>query len=102
MTDKLKITIRIADIDIRFEINRDEEHFYRKAEYHINKLWADWRKSSPQFSREHTLARIALAFGEFYYRTSEQISEQESLLDSFEARLDTLLSDSTDQDGIPA
>ena len=38
MTDNLRITIKIADVEpIRFDIKRSEEAIYRRAEYHINK-----------------------------------------------------------------
>ncbi len=36
MTDTLRITIKIADVEpIRFTIKREEEAIYRRAEYHV-------------------------------------------------------------------
>ena len=47
MNDKLRVTIKIADVEpIHFEIDRDEEIVYRKAEYHVNKLWSEWRQAN--------------------------------------------------------
>ena len=92
MNDKLGVTIKIADAEpIHFEIDRKEEIVYRKAEYHINKLWADWRKGLKNKSSHEILARVALAFAELYYRKSEELEGQAQMIDNFEKQLDELL-----------
>ena len=74
MNDKLRVTIKIADVEpIHFEIDRDEEIVYRKAEYHVNKLWSEWRQANKNKSSQEVLARVALAFAELYYRKSNQL-----------------------------
>lgn len=92
MKDTLRVTLKIADVEpIHFEIERDEERVYRKAEYHINKLWADWQKAHKNKSSHEVLARVALAFAELYYRKSDQLENQARMLDDFEQQLDKLL-----------
>ncbi|MBD5320652.1 MAG: cell division protein ZapA [Bacteroides sp.] len=92
MNDKLRVTIKIADAEpIHFEIDRDEEIVYRKAEFHVNKLWADWRQAHKNKSSQDVLARVALAFAELYYRKSDELENQARLIDSFEKQLDDLL-----------
>ena len=67
MKDSLRVTIKIADVEpIHFEIDRNEEIIYRKAEYHINKLWGEWRQVHKNKSSQEVLARVALAFAELY------------------------------------
>lgn len=92
MNDKLNITIKIADIEpIHFEIERQEEEIYRKAEYHINRLWESWHKSQPRRSADQLMARIALAFAELYYRKIDQLEQSEKMLADFESSLDDIL-----------
>lgn len=92
MNDKLRVTIKIADVEpIHFEIDRDEEIVYRKAEYHVNKLWNEWRQAQKSKSSQDVLARVALAFAELYYRKSDQLEGQAQMIDDFEHRLDDLL-----------
>ena len=92
MNDKLKISIKIADVEpIHFEIDRNEEIIYRKAEYHISKLWNSWRQQSKNKSSHEVLERIALAFAELYYRKSDQLEQQAKLIDDFDRQLDKLL-----------
>lgn len=92
MNDKLRVTIKIADVEpIHFVIDRDEEIVYRKAEFHVNKLWADWRQALKNKSSQDVLARVALAFAELYYRKSEELENQARMIDSFEKQLDDLL-----------
>ena len=92
MNDKLRVTIKIADVEpIHFDIDRKEEIVYRKAEYHVNKLWQNWFQTSKNKSSHETLARVALAFAELYYRKREQLDGQVQLIDNFEKQLDSLL-----------
>ena len=92
MNDKLRVTIKIADVEpIHFEIDRDEEIVYRKAEFHVNKLGADWRQAVKNKSSQDVLARGALAFAELYYRKSDELDSQARMIDNFEKQLDDLL-----------
>lgn len=92
MNEKLRVTIKIADAEpIHFEIDREEEKVYRKAEYHVNKLWSDWRQVHKNKSSQEILARVALAFAELYYRKSDQLEGQARMIDDFEKQLDDLL-----------
>lgn len=93
MTDNLRITIKIADVEpIRFDIQRAEEAIYRKAEYHVNKLYDQWRASSgKRQSPMEVMARVALAFAELYYRKTELLDAQAAVLSDFEQRLDAIL-----------
>lgn len=92
MKDSLRVTIKIADVEpIHFEIDRNEEIIYRKAEYHINKLWGEWRQVHKNKSSQEVLARVALAFAELYYRKTDQLESQARMIDDFEKELDELL-----------
>lgn len=92
MKDKLRVTIKIADVEpIHFEIDRAEEVIYRKAEYHINKLWGEWRQAQKNKSSHDVLARVALAFAELYYRKTDSLEAQAEMIDNFEKKLDQLL-----------
>lgn len=92
MNDKLRVTIKIADVEpIHFDIDRNEEMVYRKAEYHVNKLWAEWLKANKNKSSHETLARVALAFAELYYRKSDELEKQARMIENFEKQLDELL-----------
>ncbi len=90
--DIFKVTIHIADTEpVQFPIRRSEERLYRKAEYHVNKLWKEWSKSDPRRSTADILARVALAFAELYYRKTDQFEEQQKMIGDFERELDRLL-----------
>lgn len=92
MKDKLKVTIKIADVEpVHFDIDRAEEPVYRKAAYHLNKLWANWREVHKQKSSHEVLALVALAFAELYYRKSDQLQAQSEMIDDFEHKLDEIL-----------
>ena len=91
MNDKLRVTIKIADVEIPLEIDRNEEEVYRKAAYHINQLWGDWRTALKNKSSQEVLARITLAFAELFYRKSDELEQQARMIDHFEKQLDDLL-----------
>ncbi len=93
MTDNLRITIKIADVEpIRFDIQRAEEAIYRKAEYHVNKLYDQWREGmGKKQSPMEVMARVALAFAELYYRKTDLLEAQARVLTQFEQRLDSIL-----------
>ena len=93
MTDNLRITIKIADVEpIRFDIKRSEEAIYRRAGYHINKLYDQWHTSAgKRQSPTEVMARVALAFAELYYRKTELLNAQAEVLADFEQRLDHIL-----------
>ena len=85
MTDNLRITIKIADVEpIRFDIKR--------AEYHINKLYDQWHSGAgKRQSPMEVMARVALAFAELYYRKTDVLNAQADVLAEFEKRLDHIL-----------
>lgn len=93
MTDNLRITIKIADVKpIHFDIQRAEEAIYRKAEYHVNKLYDKWRQGTgKKQSSLEVMAHIALAFAELYYRKTDLLDAQAGVLAEFERRLDAIL-----------
>ncbi|MDE6497818.1 MAG: cell division protein ZapA [Muribaculaceae bacterium] len=92
MTDTLRITIKIADVEpIRFTIKREEEAIYRRAEYHVNKLYDQWRNTGRRQSPTEVMARVALAFAELYYRKNELLEAQADVVDRFEKQLDKIL-----------
>lgn len=93
MTDNLLITIKIADVEpIRFDIKRSEEAIYRRAEYHINKLYSQWHSGAgKRQSPMEVMARVALAFAELYYRKTELLNAQGEVLADFERHLDRIL-----------
>lgn len=90
--EDFRITVRIADTEpIRFEIKRSEERIYRMAEYHVNKLCADWADADPMRSTADHLARVAMAFAELYYRKTAMLTRQQQMINDFEQELDRLL-----------
>ncbi len=91
--DKLhRFTAKIADVEpISFPIKLEEEEIFRKAAYHVNKLWQNNLSAQPGKSSHYALAKVALAFAELYYRKAEQLSAQSKMLDDFEHELDTIL-----------
>lgn len=91
--DKLhKFTAKIADAEaISFSIKLDEEEIYRKAAYHVNKIWQQNRSAQPGKSSNYALAKVALAFAELYYRKAEQLTAQSKMLEEFEKELDDIL-----------
>lgn len=94
MTDEKlhRFTAKIADVEpFAFPIKLDEEEIYRKAVYHVNKLWNSHRDAQPGKSSHYALAKVALAFAELYYRKSDQLAAQSAVLDDFERELDDIL-----------
>ena len=92
MTDTLRITIKIADVEpIKFSIKREDEAIYRRAEHHVNKLYDKWREAGRRQSPMEVMARVALAFAELYYRKNELLEAQADILDRFEQNLDKIL-----------
>lgn len=91
MNDKLRVKIKIADVEIPLDIDRNDEEVYRKAAYHINQLWGDWRTALKNRSPQEILARIALAFAELSYRKSDELEHQARMIEHFEKQLDELL-----------
>ncbi len=90
--DVFKITIKIADAaPFQLKIKRDEEIVYRKAEHHVNELWAKWRQALKNESSQDVLARVALATAELFYRKTGQLDQQAQMIDDFEKQLDKLL-----------
>lgn len=91
--DKLhRFTAKIADVEpISFPIKLEEEEIFRKAAYHVNKLWQNNLAAQPGKSSHYALAKVALAFAELYYRKAEQLSAQSKMLDDFEQELDNIL-----------
>ena len=92
MTDTLRITIKIADVEpIRFTIKREEEAIYRQAEKHVNRLYAQWHDSGRRQSPMEVMTRVALAFAELYYRKNGLLKAQADVLENFEKHLDKIL-----------
>lgn len=86
-----RFTAKIADMDFAFNISIDEEPIFRKAAFHVNEFWRKMQADSPDRPAQYTLAKVALAFAELYYRKSDQLSAQSRLLEDFEADLDKVL-----------
>lgn len=91
MTDKLNITIRIADQPpLPLTINRDEEEIIRQAESNVNRLWNNWNErfnASPQA----LLAMVAFQFAKLHARLSGELEESEKVLKELNADMDELL-----------
>lgn len=87
-----RFTATIADVEpFAFNIKLSEEPIFRKAAYHVNKLWQQMQADQPGKSSHYALAKVALAFAELYYRKSEQLAAQAKLLEDFEHDLDEIL-----------
>ena len=89
---KHRFTAQIADVEPFVSyITLAEEPVFRKAAYHVNDLWRKMSKTMPEKSSQYTLAKVALAFAELYYRKSEQLAMQSKLIEEFETTLDKVL-----------
>lgn len=89
---KHKFTAQIADVEpFVFHIALEEEEIFRRAAYHVNELCRKFKAVQPDKPSEYTLAKVALAFAELYYRKSEQLAAQSRMLDEFEKTLDAVL-----------
>lgn len=91
MTDKLNITIRIADQPpLPLTIRRDEEEIIRQAESNVNRLWNNWNErfnASPQA----LLAMVAFQFAKLHAGLSADLEGAGKLLKDLDADLDELL-----------
>lgn len=102
--DKLKITIKIADIqNFSLTINRDEEEFYRKAVDQVNKLWLKYiKKNIDGNNTPRILAIISLMVTKQLFEMKVKMEEYEKcrlnqqeeiteILSGFEKELDKIL-----------
>lgn len=93
MTDKLNITIRIADQPpIPMTIKRSEEELIRRAEYNVNQLWNNWSERYNTSSRE-LMTMIAFQFAKLYVTNKADLETATADLKTMEAELDRLLNE---------
>lgn len=89
---KHRFTAKIADVEpFVFHISLAEEEIFRRAAYHVNELCRKFSADQPDKPSQYTLAKVALAFAELYYRKSEQLSAQSRMIEGFEKTLDEIL-----------
>lgn len=89
---KHRFTAKIADAEpIVFHITLADEEVFRRAVYHVNRIYDKFKAQQPDKSDDYTLAKVALAFAELYYRKNDQLNAQSKMLDDFEAVLDEVL-----------
>ena len=102
--DKLKITIKIADIqNFSLTINRDEEELYRRAVEQVNKLWLKYiKKNIDGNNTPRILAIISLMVTKQLFEMKVRMEEYEKyrlsqqdeiteILSGFEKKLDKIL-----------
>ena len=101
--DKLKITIRVADIpEFQMSVKRENEEYYRAAIAEYNRLWSKWKSANPSNDTNRIILTIALSFARQYYeavskmrvREEQYASKQkdvEQTLDEFEKQLAKIL-----------
>lgn len=87
-----KIYIKIGDLEgFHLVVPESEESFYRSVVASINKYYNQLRFGYNADSAAVAISKVALMFAETSYRRSQLQNSERTLLDQFEARLDTLL-----------
>lgn len=109
LTDKLTITMRVADLpDFTINIRREEEEAYRKIQKEINRMWENWMKSAPEMTSHGIMAFIAIKFAKKLYDTAiamnhlqaDTVNRQNdinTMLADFESEIDKILLDIGEQ-----
>ncbi|MCM1355779.1 MAG: cell division protein ZapA [Staphylococcus sp.] len=102
MTDKINISIRIADQPrISLRIPAGQEEIVRRAESSINDLWRKW-SAMDEFkdkSSAEILAMVTFRFAQFYFTAEEAASRVDKTLAGLEKSLDKVLFDIESADG---
>lgn len=99
MTDKLNITIRIAELPpFALEINRADEQQIREAEYNVNKLWRNWSTKFHDKTSHEVLGMVAFQFAKAFLVQNKRVEESAAVLDNFEKTIDTILLEIPDPD----
>lgn len=93
MTDKLDITLRIADVKLSLTINRDEEQLLRDVTKEVNHVFDAYKQRFGNSSNEEILAKVTLLFAKGYLTMTAQAKELDTLLGDFEKSLDNILLD---------
>ncbi|MCM1519385.1 MAG: cell division protein ZapA [Lachnoclostridium sp.] len=92
MNDKLKITIRIANLPpMRINIAPEEEVAARTAQKNVNLLWERWSERFNDKSPGEIMGMVAYRFAQMYYTAEAQMSELTTAVDDLESTLDSLL-----------
>ena len=103
LSDKFKITIRIADLpNLSISIKSHEEKAYRDIVDEINRRWEDRKKKVPAEDDKTSMAIIALRFAKQFYDTVMSMKEQQleqgerqnelnKVLTDFENNIDNIL-----------
>lgn len=94
MTDKLNITIRIADQPpMRLKILPQDEEIVRKAQSNINELWSRWCERFNDKTPGEVLAMVTFRFAQMYFTAESQSREASEVIADLESSLDRLLLD---------
>lgn len=91
MKDKLDIHLRICDTTVGLTIAPEEEEILRKASKEVNEAWDVWRKRFPDSSAHKVMAMLTLLFAKGYLMAGSNMADAESIIDSFEESLDSIL-----------
>lgn len=94
MTDKLNITIRIAELPpFALEIKRDDEAAIRKAEYNVNRLWRSWSAKFTDKTSHEVLGMVAFQFAKLFTVLNKRQEDTLAAIEKFENDLDKILLD---------
>lgn len=97
MTDKLNITIRIAELKpFALEIDRADEAEIREAEYNVNKLWRNWSARFSDKSSHEVLGMVAFQFAKAFLVQNKRVETSAEIINKIDAELDNLLNEMSD------
>lgn len=77
--EKLKITLNIADQQVKTSILRKDEEQLRALEREVTGLWERWRLADPTKTKSQVLAMVAFQYAKLYHdeRSAGRARERE-------------------------
>ncbi|MBP3288661.1 MAG: cell division protein ZapA [Muribaculaceae bacterium] len=94
MKDKLDITLKIADVELSLNIDRNEEELLREVAKQVNHAYEKYRQWFSDSPSEEILAKVTLLFAKGFLQLKQQLTELDSLLEDFDSEFSALLRES--------
>ena len=81
--EKQRITLKIAQQQLKTQIDRESEERIRKVEKEVNNLWNEWRQLYPSRTDAEILAMVAFQYAVLYYDEKAKNDTREASLMKF-------------------